>query len=66
MTRRLLAALFVTATAFVLVARADPGSDIKIPPVKAPGTVDRPKDEGDPKAREADLPRAGTLETAVR
>jgi hypothetical protein len=50
MTRRLLAALFATATAFVLVARAEP--DIKIKPVTPGGTSSTvPKDETDPKAR---------------
>jgi len=55
MTRRLLAALFVTATAFVLVARAEP-PDIKIPTVKGPDkSTPKPKDDADPKARQDDI-----------
>jgi hypothetical protein len=51
MARRLLAALFVTATAFVLVARAD-DKGLPIPPVKAAGSsATGPKDEIDPKAK---------------
>src|SRR5260370_11370550 len=56
MTRRLLAALFVTATAFVLVARAEP-PDLKIPTVKGPDkSAQKPKDDADPKARLEDIP----------
>src|SRR5258707_14534420 len=52
MARRLLAALFVTATAFVLVARADPEKGLPIPAVKGGGSsATGPKDEIDPKAK---------------
>ncbi len=55
MTRRLLATLFVTATAFALIARAEP--EIKIKPVTPGGTsATVPKDETDPKARIGDAP----------